>query len=167
VKLRNLWWLAAITAVVAVPAAVAGAVEDTTTTTTSAGITVDFEGNGLPCTPSEHEDLSPGPGQESFLFILTSPAGSTSTLTVETSAGDVVVQGVQQGGGSIHFVVTVAAGTEILGASATGGTEQSNLVVSHCELGPTPTTTTVAAATTTTVKPAAPAAVTVTPRLTG
>jgi hypothetical protein len=164
VKLRNLGWLGLVALVVAVPAAVAAA---QTTTTTGTGIDVPLNKATLDCEPGQEDDLNPGPGQESFLFILTSPAGSSSTLTVETSGGDIVVQGVQQGNGSIHFVVTVPAGTEIIDATATGGTEESNLNISHCELGPTPTTTTVAAATTTTVKSAAPAAVTVTPRLTG
>jgi hypothetical protein len=157
---------AAVPATVAATSGGAGAVE--------AGINVPLNKATLDCEPGQHEDLNPGPGQEGFLFILTSPAGASSTLTVETTAGDVVVQGVQQGGGSIHFVVILDAGVEIIDATATGGTEQSNLNISHCELGPPvtttttqPTTTTTAAPTVTTVKPAAPAAVTVTPRLTG
>jgi hypothetical protein len=163
VKVSRLWWLALVALVVAVPAAVAAA----QTTTTAGSTEVHVNPGSLDCTPGEFEDLNPGPGQEQFLFILTSPVGNP-TLTVVTSAGTQTgITGTQQGNGSIHFVVTVAQGVTITDAFVSGQAENSNLTISHCELGPTPTTTTVAAATTTTVKPPAPAAVTVTPRLTG
>jgi hypothetical protein len=163
-----MWWLGVLVLTAAVPATIMA---------TGAVAAQDVTLDPVPeCTPGEFGDLNPGPGEESFLFILTSPDTGPWELTVQTSEGEVTADGVQQGqGGSVHFVITVDAGTTLESAVATNGTAQSQLTLSHCELGPPvtttttqpTTTTTAAAATTTTVKPAAPAAVTVTPRLTG
>jgi hypothetical protein len=173
VKLRRMWWLGLLALAVAVPVTVAGSAGALTTVHVNPG--------SLNCTPSNEADLNPGPGEEQFLFILTSPVGNP-TLTVVTSAGTQTgITGTQQGNGSIHYVVTVDQGVTITDAFVEGQNDNSTLTISHCELGPPvtttttappttttkPTTTTAPAATTTTAKPAAPAAVVAQPKLTG
>ena len=171
-KLRRVWWLGLVALAVAVPVWVAGSAGALTTVHVNEG--------SLDCTPSNQPDLNPGPGEEQFLFILTSPVGNP-TLTVVTTAGTQTgITGTQQGNGSIHFVVTVDQGVTITDAFVEGQNDNSTLTISHCELGPPVTTTTTAPPTTTTkpttttvaptvttVKPAAPAAVVAQPKLTG
>ena len=87
-------------------------------------------------------DLNPGPGQEGWLFILTSPFDSSgSDLTFTFSAPGAVstspVAGLHKGGGggTYHYAVYTLAGAKLLTASATNGTGNSVLTVSHCEMG--------------------------------
>jgi hypothetical protein len=108
------------------------------------GITVNWDGKGVndngTCESFVSDpDLNPGPGQQGWLFILTSPAsGATYQLTTsftpsfQTPANPI---GPFTTGGSIHFVVYTLAGATLNSASATGGTANSNLTVSHCEGG--------------------------------
>jgi hypothetical protein len=134
------------------------------------------------------QDPNVPPGMQQWLFILTSPGSGPWTLTTDfQNSSPVPVAGVQQGNGSVHFTVLTSAGDQLLSASATNGTANSVLTVSHCETGPMETTTTTTTTTTTpatttpatttpatttpaTTTPAAPGAavaVPVTPRVTG
>src|SRR5438034_1688879 len=110
--------------------------------------TIDFTGQGV-AVPSG----CTGTGNtEQIHFILTSPEGSSSTLTITTSPGGTQhVAGTQSGGGSIQFFVDAPAGATISSASATGGTENSQLTVSGCENITTTTTTTPTTTTPTTL----------------
>jgi len=104
---------------------------------------VDWTGNGTTdgaCNDvREYADLDPGPGQQGWLFILTSPYdGSGSDLNATFSDGSQgPIAGTYKGGGvgSYHYAVYTAAGATLLAASATNGTENSVLTVSHCEMG--------------------------------
>jgi LPXTG-motif cell wall-anchored protein len=85
------------------------------------------------------DDLNPPQGQEGWVFILTSPAGDTSTLTFDFNP-DAITQsplspGEKEANGSIHFVVYTPLGAALQSASATNGTGNSQLNVSHCENG--------------------------------
>ncbi len=110
-------------------------------------VTVVWTGNGTTngvCGSFEADaDLNPGTGQQGWLFILTSPATGPWNLSTTFSDGaQGPIAGVQQGSGSIHFVVYTTAGATLMSASATNGTANSVLTVSHCELGEqTPTAT--------------------------
>ena len=85
---------------------------------------------------------------EEIHFILTSPAGSSSTLTITTDPGGTQqVDGTQSGGGSIQFFVDAPEGATITSASATGETGNSQLTVSGCTNITTTTTTTTTATT--------------------
>jgi hypothetical protein len=89
------------------------------------------------------EDASVPAGQQSWLFILTPPVTNgpgTLTATFADSGTVGPVTGVVQGNGSVHFTVVTSAGDQLLSASTTA--TGNNLVVSHCEVGPTPETTT-------------------------
>ena len=149
-----------------------------------------WQGNGTNNGFCGDNTAQPG-GNQDWLFILTSPSGSSWTLTATfKTAGTVMVTGVQQGGGSIHFDVITTFGDQLLSASATNGSTVSVLTVSHCTPtttpvtppppGPPPTTsptTTPGGTTPTTAKPGAgrktivvapaPQAVTAPARLTG
>lgn len=117
--------------------------------------TVTWTGNGTTDGTCDNigsfDDLNPGPNQQGWLFILTSPFDNTgSDLTFlfnPTSAQNdstSPVAGVLQGNGSYHFVVYSSIGAKLVSASATNGTQTSVLTVSHCEQGsstPPPTTT--------------------------
>jgi hypothetical protein len=103
-------------------------------------------------------DLEPEPGQQGWLFILTKPYDSNgSQLTFSFSNGTVVTaspvpgdfvgqDAAENGEKTYHYVVYTSAGAILQSASATNGTfqtppgaVQSNLNVSHCELGDTVT----------------------------
>jgi hypothetical protein len=106
----------------------------------TAGLTVNWDGkNGTNSDGTckdflDDSDLTPGPGQQGWLFILTSPATGSHELTTsfdpsfQTPSNPIT----GSGGGSIHFIVYTDAGAKLLSASATNGTAQSNLTVSHC-----------------------------------
>jgi LPXTG-motif cell wall-anchored protein len=116
------------------------------------GIPVSWTGNGTTVDPTTHEgtcdhvgtsdDLTPGPNQQGWLFILTSPfdsSGSSLSFTFDPAnvPPDSVspVTGVQMGGGSYHFAVYATLGAKLVSATATNGTANSKLVVSHCTDG--------------------------------
>ena len=138
-----------------------------------AGADISWTGQGV----SVPDECTGTGNTEVIHFILTSPAGSSSTLTITTNPGGTQqVVGEQSGNGSIQFFVQAPAGATITLASATGNTDNSNLTISGCTLTTTNTTTTTTSTTTTTTAttattgaPAAirPSTVTVTPRLTG
>ena len=101
--------------------------------------TVVWSGNGTNdgvCSDiGEFDDLDPGPGEQGWLFILTSPDPGPWTLTATFNPGGVeMASGVQQGNGSIHFVVYSPADATLVSASATNGSDLSVLTVSHCEV---------------------------------
>jgi uncharacterized protein (DUF2141 family) len=108
--------------------------------------TVTWQGNGAHDGICENigpsDDLNPPLGKQGWLFILTSPSGSSWTLTVTFNPPNtpVDVVGVKKGGGSIHFAVYADLGAKLVSASATNGTDKSVLTVSHCESGGTPGT---------------------------
>jgi LPXTG-motif cell wall-anchored protein len=93
------------------------------------------------------DDLNPGQGQEGWLFILTSPSGSTSQLSFAFDPASALydstspVDGDKKGNGSIHFVVYSSIGAKLASATATNGTANSVLTVSHCTDGPPADTT--------------------------
>ncbi len=102
--------------------------------------------NGYCSSFEEDANLNPGPNQQGWLFILTSPypTGPWTLTATFDPGGTKTVTGVQQGNGSVHFIVYSPAGAQLLSASATYGIEQKNsiLTVSHCEgVEPTPTPT--------------------------
>jgi hypothetical protein len=111
-----------------------------------------WDGNGTnvdgTCETFEDDpDLTPGPGQMGWLFILTSPydgLGSTLTAKFSDNAVAQTVAGFFPGGGdgSYHYIVYTALGATLESASATDGTFatppdsiRSVLTVSHCEDG--------------------------------
>lgn len=106
---------------------------------------VDWTGNGtndgLCNNIGDFGDLAPGPNQQGWLFILTSPfdgLGSTLTYAFDPSTTDTSVSGTKKGNGangSYHYVVYTDIGAVLLSASATDGTANSVLTVSHCESG--------------------------------
>jgi hypothetical protein len=107
--------------------------------------TVTWTGNGTTngyCNAFiDDPNLNPGPGQQGWLFILSSPFDNTgSNLSFsfdDGTASPPTVAGFFQGGGagSYHFIVYTTLGAKLLSASATNGTQFSNLTVSHCESG--------------------------------
>jgi hypothetical protein len=109
------------------------------------GTVVTWTGNGTTAGACNNvgpaNDLNPGPGEEGWLFILTSPFDATgSNLTFSftpTAVSSSPVAGVHKGGGggTYHYAVYTQAGAVLNTASATNGTETSVLTVSHCELG--------------------------------
>ena len=105
------------------------------------GTTVNWDKNGTNADGScktflDDSDLNPAPGQQGWLFILTQPAsGATYQLTTSfTPSFQTPSNPIDPftTGGSIHFVVYTTAGATLNSASATGGTANSNLTVSHC-----------------------------------
>ena len=104
-----------------------------------AGADISWTGQGV----SVPEDCTGTGNTEIIHFILTSPAGSTSTLTITTNPGGTQQwQGTQQGNGAIHFFAHAPAGATITSASATGNTGNSQLTISGCENTNEETTTT-------------------------
>jgi hypothetical protein len=105
--------------------------------------TVEWTGNGTTdgaCNNiGDYEDLDPSAGQQGWLFILNSPfddSGSNLTATFSDGAqGPIPGTFKGSGTGSYHYVVYTTAGATLLSASATNGTENSVLTVSHCETG--------------------------------
>jgi hypothetical protein len=85
-------------------------------------------------------DPSVPQGQQSWLFILSSPDGVGPYLLDATfnTGAYVDIVGVQQGGGAVQFTLYTPENATLLSASATGGTSRSNLVVSHCGANPAP-----------------------------
>ena len=82
--------------------------------------------------------LTPGPGQQGWLFILTNddPAHNTSDLTATFSDGSQgPIAGDKQANGSYHYIVYTTLGATLLSAEATNGMSNSQLTVSHCESG--------------------------------
>jgi hypothetical protein len=81
-------------------------------------------------------DSTVAAGQQEWLFILTSPGTGPWSLTTSFSPAAQTpsnpISGVQEGGGSVHFTVTTGIGAKLLSASATNGTDNSVLTVSHC-----------------------------------
>jgi hypothetical protein len=100
---------------------------------------IPWEGNGTTVTGAcadNSEDLSLPAGDQNWLFILTSPSGSSWDLTATFhDSGTKTATGVQQGDGSVHFTVTTFVDDTLLSASATNGMTNSVLTVSHCEHG--------------------------------
>ncbi len=111
--------------------------------------TVTWNGNGTNngyCSSFEADGkLNPGPGQQGWLFILTSPyptgpwvltatfnPGGTKTVTVNPPNT-----------GSVQFAVNSPAGAQLVSASAHFGIEEKHevLTVSHCEGEAPPTRT--------------------------
>jgi hypothetical protein len=90
------------------------------------------------------DDPSVTPGDQVWLFILTSPSGSSWTLNASFDDGTTVSGvGPSKTVGSIHFEVTTDVGAKLLSASATNGQTNSVLTVSHCTVngqGPSPET---------------------------
>ena len=125
--------------------------------------TVTWTGNGTNggICGSFSEGLTGVPDNEQgWLFIETSPDGVGPYVLTATfsEAGTVTVDGTQEGNGSVHFVVDTPQGDVLQSATATHGSDKSNLVVSGCTNGttttdPTTTTTTDAPTTTTTDAP--------------
>lgn len=105
--------------------------------------TTNWNGNGTDngyCHEFQNDsDLHPGAGQQGWLFILTSPQGSswnlTTTFDPSTQTPSNPISGNQQGGGSVHFIVYSNIDAKLLSASATNGSNNSQLTVSHCEKG--------------------------------
>jgi hypothetical protein len=110
----------------------------------AAAITVDWKGNGAEggfCNDVSQDSTVPA-GQQRWLFILTSPDTGPWTLTTDfQNSSPPPAAGVQQGNGSVHFTVFTSEGDKLLSASATNGTANSNLTVSHCEVNGVPPTT--------------------------
>jgi hypothetical protein len=108
---------------------------------TAAAEPVDWKGNGADngfCNDVS-QDPSVPQGQQSWLFILTSPDTGPWTLTTSfQNSTPGPVDGVQQGNGSVHFTVLTSAGDKLLSASATNGTDKSVLTVSHCGVNEQP-----------------------------
>lgn len=79
------------------------------------------------------EDSSVAPGDQVWLFILTGPSSNSWALTASFDDGT-SVSGVAPSKtvGSIHFEVTTDVGAKLLSASATNGSTNSVLTVSHC-----------------------------------
>ena len=133
-----------------------------TPTPTPTGQSVNWTGNGTSngyCSSFQNdEDLHPAAGQQGWLFILNSVTGNNWSLTTSfnpsSQSPSNPISGSQQGSGSVHFIVYSTLGAQLLSASATNGTGNSNLVVSHCEKGAgvTPTPTSVPTATPTPTK---------------
>jgi hypothetical protein len=105
-------------------------------------VTYDGHGttNGLCDSFPGDPDLTPGPGQQGWLFILTSPFdGSGSNLTTTFSPSFQTptnpIAGFKQANGSYHYIVYTWLGAKILSATATNGTQNSQLQVSHCVAG--------------------------------
>lgn len=99
----------------------------------------DWTGNGTTNGFCNSTSSNPSITGQNWLFILTSPGTGPWTLTATfdpaTTPSPITANGAQQGNGSVHFTVNTAAGAQLKSASATGGTDKSNLVVSHCEVG--------------------------------
>jgi hypothetical protein len=125
---------------------------------TASAVTVEWTGNGT--TNGQCTDNTADPNvsnTQEWLFILTNPGPGPWDLTATfQDSGKKTASGVQQGNGSVHFTVITSVDDTLLSASATNGTDQSNLTVSHCQPGPPSATTTTTTTTTTTVTTAAP-----------
>ncbi|HSX18136.1 MAG TPA: Ig-like domain-containing protein [Candidatus Saccharimonadales bacterium] len=100
-----------------------------------------WTGNGTTngfCSDVSSDNTVPA-GEQRWLFILTSPGTGPWSLTTSFSPSfqDPIgaISGIQQGNGSIHFTVFTNIGAQLLSASATNGTDNSVLTVSHCETG--------------------------------
>lgn len=96
--------------------------------------TVTWTGNGTTngqCGSSENLGLTVPPGQQAWLFILTSPGTGPFELT--TNLGD--VSGTQMGDGSVHFILFTPLDATLTSASAVTGTAHSVLTVSGCQFG--------------------------------
>lgn len=92
--------------------------------------------------PGTDEKLTPAEGERGWLFILTSPfdMSAGSTLTFEFSDGTTgTAVGIPRpnGNGAFQFIVYTDADALLQSASATNGTKQSVLTVSHCQDGDT------------------------------
>ncbi|MBI3342506.1 hypothetical protein HY024_05280 [Candidatus Curtissbacteria bacterium] len=118
-----------------------------TITPTPSPITISWHGNGttngLCSSIGNFDDLNPQPGQQGWLFILTSPIATgpyllTTTFNPSTQTPNNPITGVKKANGSVHFVVYTTIGATLVSASATFGTANSILTVSHCEKGVQP-----------------------------
>lgn len=109
-------------------------------------VIVSWDGNGASggyCNDFiDDPDMTPETGQQGWLFILTSPfdnSGSQLTTSFNPSyqTPSNPISGLHKGGGggSYHFIVYTKADAQLVSASATNGTDNSNLTVSHCEKG--------------------------------
>lgn len=98
-----------------------------------------WTGNGTTNGFCSNTSSNPNVTGQNWLFILTSPGTGpwnlTATFDPATTPSPIVVAGVQQGGGSIHFTVNTTVGAKLLSASATNGTANSVLTVSDCVVG--------------------------------
>jgi hypothetical protein len=114
--------------------------QDKPTPTTTAGhsSTTLWNGNGTSdgfCGGFSEGLTGVPPGDEGWLFVLTSPDPGPWELTAKFAhSGTLLAAGTQNGNGSVHFVVFTSAGDQLLSASSTNGGH--NLVVSGCTLGP-------------------------------
>jgi len=111
--------------------------------------TITWTGNGTTNgmrSNSENLGLTVPDGQQAWLFILTSPGTGSFELT--TNLGDAT--GVQQGDGSVHFILFSPLNAVLTSASAVTGTDTSVLTVSGCQFGAPASSTTTTTTTTTT-----------------
>jgi hypothetical protein len=139
----------------------------------AAGAVTTWEGQGTD-ENGACSNVSGSGSVQTWHFILTQPGAGPFNLTAEfTDSGTKTDVGEQSGQGAVQFFVTTSAGDTLESAFATGGTANSVLTVSGCELseGPPPTTTppttappTTAPPTTAAPTPGAPAAAAVTAR---
>jgi hypothetical protein len=107
---------------------------------TASADTITWSGHNGTTSDGLCSDVSSDPSitGQNWLFILTSPDGVgpytlTASFSPATTPDPAVVTGT--GTGSIHFTVNTAIGAQLLSASATGGTSNSVLTVSHCTVG--------------------------------
>jgi hypothetical protein len=87
--------------------------------------------------------LTPGAGEQGWLFILTSPGSGPWTLSAvfdpATTPSPATANGVLKGNGAVQFVVYSAADAKLVSAEVQGGTNGSSvLTVSHCSKGDEP-----------------------------
>lgn len=129
--------------------------------------TVTWHGNGTNgglCSNLNEGLTGVPPGEQGWLFILTSPASGPWALTATFNPGATMTTGgTQMGQGSIHFVVYTTVGATLVSASATHGSAHSVLTVSGCTANGEPTTTVPTTTTPTTTTPTGGTVVTTAP----
>lgn len=117
----------------------------------SGPVTVVWKGNGTTagqCNTVTNLDPTVQEGQQRWLFILTQPYSSSgSTLTVQFDSPIIGTIDVRYTGGVYQFTVYTVQGATLLSASATNGSKNSVLTVSHCETNMPPLTVTKTAST--------------------
>ena len=119
-------------------------------TTPSSTTSVTWTGNGTDggyCSSFQSDEkMSPGPGQQGWLFILTNTDGNPTPLLSATFDDSTVITdhpADYHNGGEYKFVVYTATGAKLLSAIATDLTVTGHavLTVSHCEADSSVTTT--------------------------
>ena len=110
---------------------------------TPSPVPVEWKGNGTTdglCSENTY-DSSVEQGKQRWLFVLTSPyqtASWTLEAKFEPNTSVEIKEVRKNANGSVHFIVYTAVGAELKGATATGGTANSVLTVSHCEYNVSP-----------------------------